>query len=113
MGFKIKSCHYHRLPPEVTNTLAIFKVYEDGKLVAVIKEPMDETVKAAFEGLLGRPIKDSAARYRIDCFSASEELKAVVSKLLPTRTFEYHADPAWAWHDNGTYEEMPWGDEPE
>ncbi|HEY5241829.1 MAG TPA: hypothetical protein VIJ22_10200, partial [Polyangiaceae bacterium] len=95
---------YHRLPPEVTDTLAIFKVYEDGKLVAVIREPMDAGLKEMFEGLLDRPIKDSTARYRVDCLSARQELKDFISKYLPTRTFEYHADPAWTWNDNGTYE---------
>jgi hypothetical protein len=101
MGFEIKHCHYTGLQPGRTDTLALFKVYSGGALVAVIREPEDFP-------LIHEP--EPNKNYRVDCVTAGPELRAHIAHYLPGRTFAYFESPNWHWRDNGTYEEMSWGE---
>jgi hypothetical protein len=104
MPYEFEQCRYTRQfnDPDRPDSLALFKVLKDGALVAVIRPPVPEAVAA----LLG--LRDSTVHHRVDCRVANDELKGVITRTLPDRTFEYFADPAWRWNDNGTYE-APWG----
>jgi len=108
MTYKIKHCHYRRLDPATHPQPALFKVYENGELVAVVREPFPVELKAAMEKLFGTTSADSTENYRVDCRETSDALRAVVAAYFFIRPLEWHVDPGWVWHDNGTYEEMPW-----
>jgi hypothetical protein len=108
MTYEIKHCHYHRLDPATHPRPALFEVYENGALVAVVREPIQAELKAAFESLFGKAYADSTENYRVDCCQAGQPLRAVIAGYFPGRQFEWHEDPGWVWRDNGTYEEMPW-----
>ena len=101
MSFEIRHCHYHRLlnDPDPPSTLAAFTVYQDGKLVAVVREAFSEP-------LINEPIANKS--YRVDCRAATPELRSAIAEYLPVNPSAYFEDAGWVWSDNGTYEEMPW-----
>ena len=101
MTYRITHCQYHRLDPAKVPEPALFFVYKDEHRMAVVREPCGVP-------LIGEPVAD--ANYRVDCRTADDELKALLRKYFPGRTFAYFEDASWTWRDNGTYEEMPWGD---
>jgi hypothetical protein len=105
MAFEIKHYHYTGLPEDIVHTLALFKVFKDGALVAVIREPEDFA-------LIGEPIPNK--NYRVDCCDADDELEQFIQEYFPGKTFAYFRNGSkWHWRDNGTYEEMPWSVEPD
>jgi hypothetical protein len=83
MPYEIEHCHYHRLDPATHPRPALFKVYDDGALVGVVREPIPAELKAAFESLFGNAYADSTENYRVDCRQASDPLESRDRRLLP------------------------------
>ena len=107
MSYTFKHCHY-RAEDSDADTLALIKIYKDDELVAVVREPVPEALVSAWERLTGQRPLDSTTEHRVDCRNADADLRASIEQHLPNRTFAYFENPVWEWHDNGTYEEMPW-----
>jgi hypothetical protein len=111
MPYEFQHCHYtaHLDNPDLPDKLALFKVIKDGDLVAVIRKPVPEALIATMKALTGTEYRDSTMNHRVDCRVADDDLKAAIAKYLPKEwKFDYFADAAWTWKDNGTYQTMPW-----
>jgi hypothetical protein len=97
--YEIKHYHYHRLFDETPFTLALFKVFADGSLAAVIRERNDFL----------EPRAQFSFDYWVHGAALDPQLRAAIERYFPDgRVFQYVAIPGWTWNDNGTYQEMPW-----